>query len=79
MRLGELHACPELDNRARPTVSTSSPTSSVSKTTSGSEPPSSSTLLVRFLPATSATAAPAPSLPVSETPWTRGSAIISAT
>ena len=46
---------------------------------SGSDPPSSSTLGLRFSAATVATAAPAPSLPVRETPLIRGSAIISAT
>ncbi|GAA1012370.1 hypothetical protein GCM10009551_098230 [Nocardiopsis tropica] len=44
----------------------------------GSEPPSSSTHFFRFRPATSATAAPARSEPVSETAATRGSAMISA-
>ena len=41
----------------------------------GSEPPSSSTTFLRWRPATSATAAPARSEPVSETPCTRGSAM----
>ena len=41
----------------------------------GSEPPSSSTTFLRLRPAISATAAPARSEPVSETPWTRGSAM----
>jgi hypothetical protein len=45
----------------------------------GSEPPSSSTTFFRFLLATAATADPARSLPVTETPHTRGSAIMSAT
>ncbi|CAM5742260.1 hypothetical protein SHIRM173S_00158 [Streptomyces hirsutus] len=44
----------------------------------GSDPPSSSTTFFRWRPAISATAEPARSEPVSETPWTRGSAITSA-
>ena len=40
-------------------------------------PPSSSTTFFRWRPAISATAAPARSEPVSETPWIRGSAITS--
>ena len=42
----------------------------------GSDPPSSSATFLRLRPAISATAAPARSEPVSETPCTRGSAII---
>jgi hypothetical protein len=45
----------------------------------GSEPPSSSTIFLRLRPAISATAAPARSEPVSETPRTRGSSITVAT
>src|SRR6478736_1834586 len=41
----------------------------------GSEPPISRTTFFRFRPATSATAAPARSEPVTETPRTRGSGI----
>ena len=44
----------------------------------GSDPPSSSTTFLRLRPATSATAAPARSDPVTETPCTRGSAMTSA-
>ena len=46
-----------------------------SSTMNGSEPPSSSTTFFRLRPAISATAAPARSEPVSDTPRTRGSAI----
>ena len=52
--------------------------SSVDNTMNGSEPPSSSTTFLRFRPATSATAAPARSEPVNDTPATRGSAMIAA-
>ena len=45
----------------------------------GSEPPSSSTIFFRFCPAAAATAEPARSLPVTDTPAIRGSAIIVAT
>ena len=45
----------------------------------GSEPPSSSTTFFRLRPAISATAAPARSEPVSDTPATRGSAMMAAT
>ena len=47
--------------------------------TNGSEPPSSRTTFLRLRPAISATAAPARSEPVRDTPAMRGSAIISAT
>ena len=53
--------------------------SSLSSTMNGSDPPSSRTTFLRLRPATSATAVPARSLPVTETPATRGSAIMSAT
>ena len=43
-----------------------------------SEPPSSSTTFFRCWPASEATAVPARSLPVTETPRTRGSAMMSA-
>ena len=47
-------------------------------TMNGSDPPSSSTTFLRLRPAISATAAPARSEPVSDTPWMAGSAIASA-
>jgi hypothetical protein len=49
--------------------------SASSRTISASEPPSSMVDFLRFLPARAATTLPAPSLPVSDTPRTRGSSI----
>ena len=51
---------------------------SPSSTMNGSDPPSSRMTFFRLRPATSATAVPARSLPVTETPAMRGSAIMSA-
>ena len=48
-------------------------------TMNGSEPPSSSTTFFMCRPATSPTAEPAFSDPVTDTPWTRGSAMHAAT
>ena len=78
MRLGELQACPAFDSRAAAAVRATRAMSASSSTISGSEPPSSSTDFVRCSAAVRATAAPARSLPVRDTPRTRGSAIISA-
>ena len=77
-RFAALQAWPVLDIRPRVADFTVASRSCESSTMNASEPPSSSTTFFRLRPATSATAAPARSLPVSETPWTRGSAIISA-
>jgi hypothetical protein len=74
-RLAALHACPEFSRRAPTADSTAASRSSVASRMNGSEPPSSSTTFFRLRPAISATAAPARSEPVSETPRTRGSAI----
>ena len=77
-RLAALQAWPVLDIRPRVADFTVASMSSESSTMNASEPPSSSTTFLRFRPATSATAAPARSLPVRETPCTRGSAMMSA-
>ena len=74
-RLAALQACPEFSKRAPTADSTAASMSSVPSRMNGSEPPSSSTTFLRLRPAISATAAPARSEPVSETPRTRGSAI----
>ncbi len=74
-RLAALHACPELSRRASAAASTVAAMSSVLSRMNGSDPPSSSTTFFRWRPAISATAAPARSDPVRDTPWTRGSAI----
>ena len=74
-RLAALHDWPVLSRRAETADSTAASRSSVLRRMNGSEPPSSSTTFFRFRPATSATAAPARSEPVTETPCTRGSAI----
>ncbi len=77
-RLAALHACPVFSKRPPIAASTVVSRSSELSTMNGSEPPSSSTTFFRLRPAISATAAPARSEPVSETPCTRGSAMISA-
>ncbi len=75
IRLGELQAWPALRMRVTATVLAVLATSTSSSTISGSEPPSSRTLFLRFWAAVVATALPAPSLPVRDTPRTRGSAM----
>ena len=79
IRLGELQAWPALESLAPAAVPATSCRSASANTMKASEPPSSNTDFFRFLPAVSATAAPARSLPVRDTPWTRGSAIMAAT
>ena len=74
-RLAALHAWPVLSRRAETAASTVASRSSVLSRMNGSEPPSSSTTFFRCRPAISATAAPARSEPVTETPCTRGSAM----
>ena len=78
IRLAALQAWPALPIRPATAALTVLVTSSLSSTMKGSEPPSSRTTFLRLRPATSATAAPARSLPVTDTPATRGSAIIAA-
>ena len=68
-----------LDIRPRVADFTVASMSAVSSTMNASDPPSSRTTFFRLRPAISATAEPARSLPVSETPCTRGSAMMSAT
>ena len=75
-RLAALQACPALPIRWRVAAATTDGTSGASSTMNGSDPPSSSTTFFRFRPAISATAAPARSEPVTDTPPTRGSAMI---
>ena len=74
-RLAALHAWPEFSSRAPTACSTVASMSSVPSTMNGSEPPSSSTTFLRLRPAIAATAEPARSEPVSDTPRTRGSPI----
>ena len=74
-RLAALHDWPALSRRAFTADSTVASRSSVLSRMNGSEPPSSSTTFFRLRPAISATAAPARSEPVTDTPCTRGSAI----
>ena len=78
-RLAALQAWPAFSIRASAASLATVATSSVSSTMNASEPPSSRTTFLRLAPAIDATAVPARSLPVTETPATRGSAIISAT
>ena len=74
-RFAALHDWPVLSRRPATAASTASSRSSAPRRMNGSEPPSSSTTFFRLRPAISATAAPARSEPVSETPRTRGSSI----
>ena len=76
-RLPALQAWPVFSMRAEMAASTVASRSSEPSTMNGSEPPSSSTTFFRWRPAVSATAEPARSEPVSETPWMRGSAMSS--
>ena len=75
---GALQDWPLLFTRAVTAVAAAWSMSALGMTMNGSDPPSSSTTFFRLRPAISATAAPARSEPVSETPWIRGSAITSA-
>ncbi len=77
-RLAALHAWPVFSIRASTAAPTEASRSSEPSSRNGSEPPSSRTTFLRLRPAVSATAAPARSEPVSETPLTLGSAIASA-
>ena len=79
IRLEALHAWPPFSIRAAAAALATLGRSAPSSTMNGSEPPSSSTTFFRFWPAVAATAEPARSLPVTDTPAIRGSAIISAT
>ena len=74
-RFAALHDCPVLSSRASTAASTTSSRFSVARRMNGSEPPISRTTFFRLRPATSATAEPARSDPVTETPRTRGSGI----
>ena len=75
-RFAALQDWPVLSSRASVAASTTASRSSVASTMNGSEPPSSRATFFRCRPATSATAAPARSEPVTDTPWIRGSATI---
>lgn len=72
-RFDALQDWPEFSSRVATADRTTASMSSVESRMNGSEPPSSSTTFFTWRPATSATAAPARSEPVSETPRTRGS------
>ena len=74
-----LQAWPPFSIRAAAAALATFGRSAPSSTMNGSEPPSSSTTFFRFCPATAATADPARSLPVTDTPAMRGSAIMAAT
>ena len=74
-RLELVHAWPLLSMRPKTPCLTVRSTFSASSTMKGSEPPSSSTTFLRFLPAVAATAEPARSEPVRDTPCTAGSGI----
>ena len=74
-RFAALQDWPVFSRRASAACSATAPTSSVPSTMNGSDPPSSSTTFFRLRPAISATAAPARSEPVTDTPCTRGSPI----
>ena len=71
-RLEATQLCPVLLSRPLAAAAIVRSSRSPSSTTNGSLPPSSSTLLVTLAPASRATAAPARSLPVSDTPCTIG-------
>ena len=76
MRLFELQAWPQLPIRVASASRAAARASGAESTMYGSEPPSSRTTFLRCRPACSATAAPARSEPVRDTPCTRGSAMI---
>ena len=78
-RFAALQAWPVFSSLASTAASTAAPRSSADSSTNGSEPPSSRTTFFRCRPAISATAAPARSDPVSDTPATRGSPMMVAT
>ena len=79
-RLEFVQAWPLLLMRPETACFTVRSTLESSSTMNGSEPPSSSTTFLRFLPAVAATDAPARSEPVRDTPCTAGSGMmISAT
>src|SRR5215475_4389030 len=71
IRLLELQAWPTFSIRVTQAVLAAPSTSSVSRMMYGSEPPSSRTTFFRLRPAVSATAVPARSEPVSDTPCSR--------
>ena len=77
--MAALQAWPPLAIRAPTAALATAPMSGASSTMNGSEPPSSSTTFFRFWPAAAATAEPARSLPVTDTPQIRGSATMVAT
>ncbi len=79
IRLLELQAWPTFSIRVTQAVSAAVSTSGVSRMMYGSDPPSSRTTFFRLRPASAATTVPARSDPVSDTPRSRGSAIIVAT
>ena len=79
IRLLELQAWPTFSIRVAQAVSAAPSTSGLSRMMYGSDPPSSSTTFLRLRPACAATTVPARSEPVSDTPRSRGSAIMSAT
>ncbi len=79
IRLLELQAWPTFSIRVIHAVLAAALTSTASRMMYGSDPPSSRTTFFRFRPAVSATTVPARSEPVSDTPRSRGSAIMVAT
>ena len=78
-RLAAMQDCPLLSRREVTPVDTAAARSADSSTMNGSDPPSSSTLLLSMRPAVAATEPPARSLPVSVTAAIRGSSMTAAT
>ena len=76
MRLPQMQLCPVFWVRAFTAFSAASAISAEGMTMNGSDPPSSSTIFLSCLPAVSATAEPAPSLPVSVAATTRWSSMM---
>ncbi len=74
-RLAAIHDCPLLMVRASTAVFTARSRSALGIPTNGSLPPNSSTVFLSCFPAWLATCAPAGSLPVSVTAFTRRSSI----
>ena len=79
MRLPQMQDWPLFCTRAVTACFTAASRSAEGMTMKGSEPPSSSTTFLSARPACSATARPAPSLPVRVTAATRSSAMMPAT
>ena len=75
-RLAAMQTWPDVAKREAIAASTALSRSASASTMKASEPPSSSTDFLRYLPANAATAAPARGLPVKVTPVMRSSAMM---